>query len=86
MDAEDAQTEFGTTFGGIEKYRQAGKIAAQALEYGKSLVKKGALMVDVLDKIEGRIAGLGAKPAFPAQISCNHIAAHYCPEEDDKTV
>jgi len=70
----------------IEKYRQAGKITAQALEYGKSLVKKGALMVEVLDKIEEKINELGGKPAFPAQVSCNHIAAHYCPEEDDKTV
>ena len=70
----------------IEKYIQAGKIAAQALEYGKSLIKKDAYMVEVLDKVEQRIFELGAKPAFPAQISCNHIAAHYCPGEEDKTV
>jgi len=70
----------------IEKYKQAGKITAQALEYAKSLVKKGDLMVEVLDKIEQKVADLGAGLAFPAQISCNHIAAHYCPEEDDKTV
>src|SRR3990167_3798531 len=70
----------------IEKYRQAGKITAQALEHGKSLVKKGALMVEVLDKIEQKVLDLNGKLAFPAQISCNHIAAHYCPEEDDKTV
>ncbi|MEK6949910.1 MAG: type II methionyl aminopeptidase, partial [Nanoarchaeota archaeon] len=37
-------------------------------------------------KIEQKVADLGGKLAFPAQISCNHIAAHYCPEEDDKTV
>ena len=70
----------------IEKYKQAGKIVAEVLEYGKSLIKKGNLMVEVLDKIEEKIIQLGGKPAFPAQISCNHIAAHYCPEEDDKTV
>jgi len=70
----------------IEKYKKAGKIAAETLEYGKSLVKKGALMVEALDKIEQKVIDLGAGLAFPAQISCDHIAAHYCPEEDDKTV
>jgi len=70
----------------IEKLKQAGKIAAQIRDYGKNLVKKDASMVDVLDKIEEKIIGLGAKPAFPAQISCNHIAAHYCPDDEDKTI
>lgn len=70
----------------IEKYKQAGKITAQALEYGKILIKKDASMVEVLDKIEQKVLDLNGKLAFPAQISCNHIAAHYCPEEDDKTV
>ena len=36
-----------------------------------------------MDKIEEKIEELGAKPAFPAQISCNHLAAHFCPDEDD---
>jgi len=70
----------------IEKLKKAGKIAAQVLEYGKGLIKKDASLLEVLDKIEAKIFELGAKPAFPAQISCNHIAAHYCPEEDDKTI
>ena len=43
-------------------------------------------MVEVLDKIEEKIIDLGAKPAFPAQISCNHLAAHYCPDDEDKTI
>jgi methionyl aminopeptidase len=70
----------------IDKLKQAGKITAQVREYGKGLVKKGASMVDVLDNIEEKISKLGGDTAFPAQISCNHIAAHYCPDEEDKTV
>ena len=70
----------------IEKLKKTGKIAAQVLEYGKGLIKKDASMTKVLDKIEEKITELGAKPAFPAQISCNHLAAHYCPDEEDKTV
>ena len=70
----------------IDKLKKAGKIAAQIREYGAGLVKKDALMTEVLDKIEEKIIELGAKPAFPAQISCNQIAAHYCPDDEDKTV
>ena len=70
----------------IEKLKRAGKIAAQIIDYGKGLVKKDASMTRVLDKIEDKIFDLGAKPAFPAQVSCNHLAAHYCPDEEDKTV
>jgi len=70
----------------IEKYRQAGKIAAQVLDYGKNLIKKNASLLEVTEKIEARILELGAKPAFPVQLSLNHIAAHFCPDEDDKTV
>jgi len=70
----------------IEKYRQAGKIAAQVLDYGKNLIKKNASLLEVTEKIEARILELGAKPAFPAQVSLNEIAAHYCSTPDDKTV
>lgn len=67
------------------KYIQAGKIAAQALEFGKSLVKPGAKVVDILDQIENKIKELGGEIAFPAQISLNETAAHYCPLLGDET-
>ena len=70
----------------LEKLKQAGKITAQARDYGAGLIKKNASMLEVLDKVEEKIRELGGKPAFPAQISCNQIAAHFCPEEDDKTI
>ncbi len=68
------------------KYIKAGKIAAQVLEYGKGLIKKGNSLLDVAEKTENKIFELGAKPAFPVQMSMNHVAAHSCPEEDDKTM
>jgi len=70
----------------VEKLKKAGKITAQVRDYGAKLIKKDASMVEVLDKIEKKILELGGKPAFPAQISCNHIAAHYCPDDEDKTI
>jgi|TARA_B100001971_G_C18260538_1_gene586405 methionyl aminopeptidase len=69
----------------INNYKQAGKIARDALNHGKDLIKRGTRVVDVLDKVEEKIKELGALPAFPAQISLNEVAAHYCSEEDDET-
>lgn len=70
----------------IDKWRKAGKIAGEALEYGRSLIVKGASYVEVSDKIEAKIKELGGEPAFPAQMSLNEVAAHFTvdPDEDIK--
>jgi len=65
---------------------KAGKISAEVLEYGKSLIKKGNSLLETTKLIEKKIFELGGKPAFPVQISCNEIAAHFCVEEDDKMI
>ena len=69
----------------LDKYIKAGKIASEAREYGKSLIKVGASLLEVSDKIEKKILELGGKLAFPAQISLNDVAAHNCADPDDKT-
>ena len=69
-----------------EKYKKAGRIAAEALAYGKELIKKDAKVLDVCNKVEEKIISLGAGIAFPAQVSMNDTAAHYCPEDKDETV
>jgi len=69
-----------------ENYKKAGKIAAEVLAYGKELIKKDRLLLDVTHQIEAKIFELGAKPAFPVQLSMDDIAAHYCPEDNDKTI
>ncbi len=69
----------------LDKYIQSGKIAAEALNYGKSLIKTGAKVKDVLEKVEERIVKLGGTPAFPAQISLNEFAAHCCSDALDET-
>ena len=70
----------------IDKWRKAGKIAGEALEYGKGLIVKGASYVEVSDKIEAKIRELGGEPAFPCQMSLNEVAAHFTvdPNEDIK--
>jgi methionyl aminopeptidase len=69
----------------LEKYIKAGEIAAEALEYAKRIVKKDMLVVDLAEKIEKKIFELGAKPAFPVNISINDIAAHWHPALNDKS-
>lgn len=70
----------------LSDYRKAGKIAAESLKFGKALIKKGNSVLDVCNKVEEKIQELGGQPAFPAQISMNDIAAHFCPEDDDNQV
>lgn len=68
----------------LEKYTLAGDIAAQVLDYAKSIVKKDMLVVELAEKIENKIAELKARPAFPVNISINDMAAHYHPLLNDK--
>ncbi len=69
----------------LDKYIKAGKIAAEVRDYGCSLVKKDALVVEIAEKIDKKIEELGAKPAFPVNISINDMAAHWHPVINDKT-
>jgi methionyl aminopeptidase len=70
----------------LAQYVKAGRIAAKALNHGARLIKEGAIIRDVLDKVEEYIAKQGAAPAFPAQISLNAVAAHSCPAQEDETI
>jgi methionyl aminopeptidase len=70
----------------IEYYKKAGKIAAEALEFGRQLIKPGARILDVCIKVDDRIKELGGEIAFPTQISCDDTAAHFCPDIEDNSV
>lgn len=65
-----------------EKYRKAGKLAGEALKYGLSLIKPGVPVIDICKKVDEKILELGGRPAFPAQVSLNDVAAHFCPDDD----
>ncbi len=70
----------------LQNYLKAGKIASEALQYGKSLIKPGTKVKEVLIKVEEKIKQLGSIPAFPAQISLNEFAAHSCSDSNDETI
>lgn len=69
----------------LEKYKKAGKTAAQVRDYGKGLIKEGISVLELAEAIEKKIFELGAKPAFPINISINEVAAHYSPVMQDET-
>ncbi len=67
----------------IKKYLEAGKIGKEAREMGAALIKEGASYYDVANRVEKYIIDSGAFPAFPVNLSTNHIAAHYSPLKGD---
>jgi len=70
----------------LKTYRKAFEISDEAMEFARSLVKENAKVLDIAEKIEGKIKLLGGSLAFPVNISINEIAAHYTPDVDDKLV
>jgi len=69
----------------LARLREAGRIAAAARDLGASRMVPGARLRDVCEAVEREILAAGAGLAFPAQTSCNAVAAHYCPGPDDET-
>jgi methionyl aminopeptidase len=69
-----------------KKYIEAGKIAGEALNYCRSLVKPGVKLLEVAEKGEEFIKARGAKLAFPINIGINSVAAHYTPNHKDEKV
>ena len=69
----------------LETLRRSGRISATALRHGKSMIKPGAKLEDIARACEQVIFDMGGKPAFPAQLSRNQIAAHYCSPPDRKS-
>ena len=64
-------------------FREAGRIIAQARAVGAPMIEPGVTIREVTEAVEKEIYRLGGVPAFPAQSSRNHIAAHYCSHPND---
>ncbi len=71
----------------LEKYRKAGRIAAEARDRALRACRPGARLLDIAEAAEGHIEKKGANAAFPVNISVNEVAAHYTPtHNDEKTI
>ncbi len=69
----------------LDRWRRAGAIACHVRNHVASLMKPGARLIDLALAGHKRMEELGGKPAFPLQMSRNHIAAHYCAFLGDTT-
>lgn len=70
----------------IKNIKKAGKITAEARDFGLSLIKKGNSVKDLCNEVDAKIIELGGRIAFPSQVSLNDVAAHFCPESDDNAL
>ena len=68
----------------LEKIKKAGRIAGESLNFGKTLIKEYASVKEIIEKIENKIEFLKGKPAFPAQLAINEVAAHFLPDNELK--
>lgn len=70
----------------LEKYRVAGRVAAEARAYGSKLAVEGIPLLELVTEIELFITKKGLKPAFPVNIGINNVTAHYTPSSNDKSI
>jgi methionyl aminopeptidase len=70
----------------IEKTIKAGEILKKVVKEAEEKVAVGSRILDVAEFIENRIVELGARPAFPCNISINSDAAHSTPARGDERV
>lgn len=61
-------------------------MSREARVFGADLIREGAAVLDVVDRIEDFIRQRGAEPGFPTCLSINDVAAHYTPHHRDETV
>ncbi len=70
----------------LKCYLKAGETAAKALKEACRRVEEGVSVKEICEVAERVIKELGAQPAFPCNVSINHVAAHYTSPADDETV
>ena len=63
----------------LEKWKEAGKLAHNALHYGKELIKENNSMLNVTEKIEKYVFDNGGRLAFPTNLAINNVGAHWTP-------
>ena len=70
----------------IEKWKKAGKLARDALHYGKELIQNHSKMLEVTEKIEAYVIKNGGELAFPTNLAVNNVGAHWTPSSKSDDV
>jgi len=68
----------------IKKWTEAGEKASALMNYAKGIVKAGMPLLEIAEKIEKKAEEMKIHLAFPVNVSCDEIAAHYSPVHEDK--
>lgn len=67
----------------LDSIIRAGAVTREARQFGAGMIAEGVNLLSVAEEMEEYIRKKGAKPAFPANIGINQIAAHYTPASND---
>ena len=70
----------------IIKWKEAGKLARNALNFGKALIQDGASMLDVTESIENFVIEKNGELAFPTNLAINNVGAHWTPSTKSKEI
>jgi methionyl aminopeptidase len=69
----------------LDAYRKAGKIASFVRMKVAQLTRPGVPIIRICEETENMIRSMGSVPAFPTNVSVNHVTAHYTSPPDDET-
>ncbi|MEM3502529.1 MAG: type II methionyl aminopeptidase, partial [Candidatus Bathyarchaeia archaeon] len=71
----------------LEKYLEAGRIAAKLKNEASRIVKVETPLLEICERLENLTFKLGGEPAFPLNIGVDDVTAHYTsPAEDESKI
>ena len=70
----------------IEKWKTAGKLARDALHFGRDLIEAEKSMLSVTERIELFVKKNGGELAFPTNLAINNVGAHWTPSSKSSEV
>ena len=70
----------------IQKWKTAGKLARNALHFGRDLIKAEKSMLNVTEEIELFVKKNGGELAFPTNLAINNVGAHWTPSSKSSEI
>ena len=70
----------------IEKWKTAGKLARDALHFGRNLIEAEESMLNVTEELELFVKKNGGELAFPTNLAVNNVGAHWTPSSKSSEI
>jgi len=70
----------------IKKWKTAGKLARDALHFGRDLIEAEKSMLNVTEEIEQFVKKNGGELAFPTNLAVNNVGAHWTPSSKSNEI